>query len=260
METNKSLEQYRQEVKKLCQKLITVAQNVINSEKEQDLNLHQLASYGKLYAENVQRVCKEDKYDLCFIGQYGIGKTTFISFLLDLFDRGKLISSKQLKDCCLFKTEAGQTTLCKMKIFFNAEESKFEIVGSSIDAFKGHLLGFVDYIYANDMKKDFLISKEKVRAIGNMLRISNKAIRREDIREEIQKLLELQLSSDPLDKNEIVEKLFEKSNYVNRDKIEIKFNESPKFHNFFDWLQTYSKAINDCTLKYFPFPDEINLH
>ena len=209
MENNKSLEQYRQETADLCQELIDLSDKIISEKQTQSLSSHNVAISYRSYAENVQEICKVDKYDICFVGQYGIGKTTFLSSFLGLIDKEKLLSSekKKIQDCCLLETEAGQTTLCKMKIFLNAKESKFVIVGATLDAFKSDLLSFVNYIYnstSQDENKDILFPEEKVRAIRNMVGIDKNLSTLEDIQEELPRFLGIQVLPDSLDKDKIV--------------------------------------------------------
>lgn len=254
MEANKLLSQYRNEVKNLCDKIITTSNKIlVDKNKEEYNDLHKLAEFYKLYAEDAKKVCSVEKYELCFIGPVELGKTTLISMLLGMINRKKLMPQNNLKDCCLFKVGQRQTTLCKTKVFLNAETSKFEIKGANKEKFKNYLRSFINYLY--EIKtEEAPISKEEIRAIKNMLKLGT-IVNSKDI-QEVLGLTSIEYTSSNEEK--MIEKLYEISKYDERQESKIIFDCNKL--SFFDWLKTYSKKINDCELEHYPFPLEINLY
>lgn len=122
----------------------------------------------------IKEICSVDKYNLYFIGEVGVGKSTAISNLLGLVDDSKLEIGYNLNDVPILKTAEGRTTLCETEIQFDQSpdaNTKIEIISLDNESFEKIVNDFcLNILKFEDLKekKDGNFPVEVQRVIENM--------------------------------------------------------------------------------------------
>lgn len=184
--------------------------NKIYEDNDKHPIFKKIAEHYKERLKEIEKICSISKYNLYLIGSAGIGKSTLLSTLLNLIDYDKLVIGEKLSDCLFLKIGTGQITICETSILFRSENTKFEIIPSSSEEFKGILRDFVGYLF----EKPTNLSMEEIKAIKNMLHIP----RKENTEK---KMLSYLGFIDNKDIDVLVNDLFAKIKYESRTKTEI---------------------------------------
>ncbi|OME27736.1 hypothetical protein [Paenibacillus odorifer] len=200
----------------------------------------------------IEEICSVEKYNLCFIGRVGIGKSTAISNLLGFINNEKLKPGELLSEIPILKTGTGRTTLCETEIVFFEDGEKnveVEVIGISED----ELHELVDAYCRKIIKKeaDVECSIEVQRAIENLSNFPTS--------EEKYGIYIEQNTALPLNENKQLYELASEAikqniNYSSRTKNTITNSNE---ENVTSWLKKTIAGINDCTIDGFPYPKKI---
>ncbi len=222
--------------------------NKIYEDNDKHPIFKKIAEHYKERLKEIEKICSISKYNLYLIGSAGIGKSTLLSTLLNLIDYDKLVIGEKLSDCLFLKIGTGQITICETSILFRSENTKFEIIPSSSEEFKGILRDFVGYLF----EKPTNLSMEEIKAIKNMLHIP----RKENTEK---KMLSYLGFIDNKDIDVLVNDLFAKIKYESRTKTEIIYQPNAD-ESFPTWFKRLAIGINDGRLDECPFPAKINIY
>lgn len=136
--------------------------------------------------QKIKKILKRSKYDILFIGQVGVGKTTAICHLFNLIyeqkkkkeikssDKVKYKTTKSIEE--ILSTGSGKTTICEV-IIKPASETYIEIFPCSeedmIELIKEFCIDIWEKVYPND-KYEYsseTSSTELIRAIRNIVNL-----------------------------------------------------------------------------------------
>ena len=123
--------------------------------------------------DKIENLLSIEKYNLAFIGQIGIGKTTAICHLFDLvFEEEKFNNAKRISE--IFSTGSGRTTICEVVIKSSESKSSYiEIEPYDVSEIEEFIKEFCTYYWSKyrtilDAEHQHKIPEELNRAIMNM--------------------------------------------------------------------------------------------
>lgn len=203
----------------------------------------------------IKEICSIEKYNLCFVGRVGIGKSTAIANLLGLVDDSKMVEGYKIVDIPLLKTAEGRTTLCETIFQLNSTvDTYIEIERLEPNIFKELVDDYCSVLFTDSNEEKVRSSLEVHRVIGNMSNFSKK-----DKDSQIQYIKDV-LSEDDIEDKDlkilIKNAIFKQINYENRTNIKFTY---PKDRNIKDWIKQTLLDINEGVLADVPYPSKIIL-
>ena len=205
----------------------------------------------------IEQICSVEKYNLCFIGKVGVGKSTAISSLLGIIDQSKMKNECVLTEIPLLKTAEGRTTLCETIIYYDEQsDSNITIEKLEYNKFKE----LIDEYCMSLLKKTKDNSEEKIecpsevrRVIRNMSKLPQK------LNEEKQLQYLKDTLGDEYDENDSNSTLLKKAilkniNYEKRNKDKFVFDKKKSIQN---WLKDIFSQLNDGEIEDAPYPSKI---
>ena len=208
--------------------------------------------------KKIQNICSVEKYNLCFIGEVGVGKSTAITNLLGFIDENKLNAGNKLTEVPLFKTAEGRTTLCETEIYFSREK-KTSIVIEEVGYFQfKEIVGdfCLKLLKKNDDSTNGTIecSNEVQRVIRNMSGFPTKDKEKQE--NYIRSILGSRFSEER-ELHELAKiAILDATQYQNRTKKEIVFSNDQDIEY---WIKSTMFKINDGEFTDVPYPSKITL-
>jgi hypothetical protein len=242
------------ELKKLIGDEIQKTENKANKTIRDKLVIAALEG-DKKRLERIEKILNVEKYDLVFIGQQGVGKTTAICHLFGL-TTDKKVKIKKGKNTLertvvqeLLSTGSGKTTICEVAIV--PDETTFiEVEPFSDKDLKELIDDFCSFQWDKWQQKNnhsSLIPAELMRAVKNMAKLKST--------EELNELLEKAEEQEDFDKA-----IWARSRISERTETKI----IPPIFSFPDdeknWVRKTFHQLNFCQLDNFSIPKRISLH
>ncbi|ACD52961.1 hypothetical protein ST12_06235 [Clostridium botulinum] len=260
--------------------LKTVLKKVMEDIKDMESDqlpeiIHNLIKPYNNRLQTIEKIAQLSKFNLNFIGEVGVGKTTFLSHLLGLVD--ELNKNENIDDITLLKTGIGRTTLCETIIKQVNETTNITIEGMNIEEFNGIVDDFADSILSiNNVN---ILSEELKVALLNMSKfpVELSKIENEKLKEEkldkkefadkrkqmiLKKQIhyiyneaeEHELDKFNIEKDKLIKSIHKNIDYINRTKSKVFFDSKD---NFKEWLKKNFESINAGKLEECPFPKRI---
>lgn len=182
--------------------------------------------------DDLDKLLNQENKNLVFIGTIGVGKTSAICSLFNLFDITDGIKRP------ILKTGAGATTICEVEIEF-AESYSIKIDPYSIDEVKQLIIEFLDSIIGNNNAVDGQpqqLTTELERAIKFMIAPNNTPLI------EIDNYIKSIVQKNNGNKEKILDELFSLADLMNRNEVIFKNNAD---RNDKSWLRTTFSNLND---------------
>lgn len=209
----------------------------------------------------IMEICSVEKYNLCLMGEVGVGKSTAIVNLFGLTDEEHFQEGKNLSDIPLFKTATGRTTLCRTEVCFTeTDDIKIEIEAKSKEEVKAIVRDFcLKTVKDGEGKKSGKTSEEidcsieVQRAIRNMSGCPEEL---EELDEYINQTLGNQEISEENRIDFLQKSILKQINYDERTKMEILCTDSK---NWEKWLKTNFLELNQGKKKDMPYPNKITV-
>lgn len=206
----------------------------------------------------IKEICSVEKYNLCFIGSVGVGKSTAITNLLGLIDQEQLLEGHKLMDIPLLKTGEGRTTLCETVISFVEDKpSSIDIDALSYDDFKE----LVDNFCLISIKSIETSSDEKIkcsneiqRAIRNMSQFPKNNDEKQ--LEYVQKELGSEYNNEKDFLTQVKNAILKKIDYHNRVQTHYTYDNKESIEK---WIKTISAKLNDGEISSAPYPAKLFL-
>jgi hypothetical protein len=203
------------------------------------LNIQQKNLKHKI--DELDKILKIKNKNLVFIGTIGVGKTSAICSLFNLFDN----SDKKKRP--ILKTGAGATTICEVEIEFGDTHS-IKIDAYRIDELKQLFSEYLDTIIGNTTLVDGQIQQlttELERAIKYMIAPEKTPLI------EIDNYINGIIQKYNGDRNQILSNFFKNAGLDERTKVEFSNTESK---NNSEWLRATFSDINDGKNKFASIP------
>lgn len=245
------------EVLQKCKENLTKADSVINdSEINHIIKIMTKPLIGRI--REIEKICSVDKYNMCFIGEVGVGKSTAIANLLGLIDKEKLSVGSKLTELPLLKTAEGRTTLCETEICFtDTEITSIKIESINYSKFKDIVNDFCLKLLkkSDDIKEEVVECPSEVqRVIRNM---SGFPIRdRENQEEFVKKVLADEFREDVELYKMAQMAILKEIKYENRTRTEII---CPETLNIEAWIKSAVFNVNDGKMSDVPYPSKISI-
>ena len=214
--------------------------------------------------ENIENILLIKKYDLAFIGQVGVGKTTAICHLFDLVmeaKKKKKIKKKEKELTVveeLMATGSGFTTLCEVVVipdtstFIEINPYQSEEVEKILEDF-GLSIWLKAYPeMAKDQPDVGSLPPELVRAVRNMVDLPAKESKENDPAIKLARDFGKDAFSD------FIAKLKENANISGRDMIKIAPDVEKILHK--SWIKNIFSQLNLVKLPTFSIPHKIYIH
>ena len=218
----------RIEIQKKCDEILNVISAIHNDENKHEL-VKRAAESLMERVKKIKKVCDVEKYNICFIGDAGIGKSTAISHLLGLVDDEQLKEDGCIENIPLLKTASGRTTLCSTEILVgDANGIELEIEPLDEEEFNKIVEEFCSDILQDGKSKEKIdTSKEVKRAITNMagLKISkNWDENCEEYKSYIKEVIGEEVNDEKRDK-QLFDAVLKKIDYRNRKNFNFKIED-----------------------------------
>ena len=246
----------RNEIIRKCDEILSVI-NGINTDTNKHLLVKKAAESLMKRVDKIKEICNVEKYNICFIGKAGIGKSTAISHLLGLVDEEELKEQGEIDKIPLLKTASGKTTLCATEIrMFDRVGVEIEIKPLEEEEFNNIVEEFCGSILQDSKTEEKINCPSEVkRAISNMAGLKcskNWDENKEEYEVYIKEALGKEMNEE--DKlQDLLEAVLKKIDYKNRKNIILK-SEGETLKR---WLKETLVAINDGKSSDVPYPDKI---
>lgn len=246
----------RNEIIRKCDEILSVI-NGINTDTNKHLLVKKAAESLMKRVDKIKEICNVEKYNICFIGKAGIGKSTAISHLLGLVDEEELKEQGEIDKIPLLKTASGKTTLCATEIrMFDRVGVEIEIKPLEEEEFNNIVEEFCRSILQDSKTEEKINCPSEVkRAISNMAGLKcskNWDENKEEYEVYIKEALGKEMNEE--DKlQDLLEAVLKKIDYKNRKNIILK-SEGETLKR---WLKETLVAINDGKSSDVPYPDKI---
>lgn len=250
----------RIEIQEKCDKIIEMIKEINNSADQKEM-IKTITAPLKDRVKEIKKICSVEKYNLCFIGEVGVGKSTAISHLFGLIDESKLKEGNKMADISILKTASGRTTLCKTEIEFTDYDcSRIIIEEEDNETLKGIIKDICTYIVKiqneDHSEQDGAISSEIMRAVENMAGINLRKSDEEKLTEYVIKSSgEEKLRESGL-RQALEDTIYKKINSEVRTKKKIECHD---LNNQYSWLKDKLKKINDGEEENVPYPKKVIL-
>jgi hypothetical protein len=247
----------RYEVLEKCKENLLKANEIIESEK---INPIVKAMTKPLISRinRIEEICAVEKYNLCFIGTVGVGKSTAIANLLGLVDEKKIAKGYKLIEIPLLKTGEGRTTLCETKICYTNEfATNIQVQGLEYNEFKSLVEEFCLAVLKSsnsDNDEKIKCSNEVQRAIRNM-----SGFPKNDEQKQIQyvkEILQDEYSEEKEFKSLVKSAILKKIDYRSRTQSTFIYDNQESIE---DWMKKTSSRLNDGEIEEAPYPAKIIL-
>lgn len=210
--------------------------------------------------KSIHEICSIEKYNIYFIGEVGVGKSTAISNLLGLIDNSKLSIGNNLNDIPILKTAEGRTTLCETEIHFDQSDdatTQIEIIALENEKFEK----IVSEFCLNNLKLEELKDKkdgnspvEVQRVIENMSNFPT-----DNLQNQIEFIKE-QLNTDNITTDELLsgakKAILKSINYEDRNTLIFQFDKNNQT-NVKHWIKDTFSKINDGEIPDAPYPTKL---
>ncbi|TBL80859.1 hypothetical protein [Paenibacillus thalictri] len=246
----------RYEVIEKCLENLNMANGIINNQ-----NINQIVKTMTQPLINrinyIQEICSVEKYNLCFIGKVGVGKSTAITNLLGLVDKRKIEIGYKLIDIPLLKTAEGRTTLCETIIYFTSNsKTKIEIQELEYSEFSELVDDFCSALFNkfnSDNEEKLESSLEDHRAIRNMSGVPLK-----DKEKQIQYVFDVlkEEYNEEDGKSQVKRAILKRINYSSRTKKTFIFDGVNAIE---DWIKSTIEKVNDGEMEGAPYPSKMLL-
>lgn len=248
---------HKYEVLEKCNENLLKANEILNNENI-DAIIKIMTNPLINRISTIKEICSVEKYNLCFIGSVGVGKSTAITNLLGLIDQEQLLEGHKLMDIPLLKTGEGRTTLCETVISFVEDKpSSIDIDALSYDDFKELVDNFcLISIKSIDTSSDEKIkcSNEIQRAIRNMSEFPRNNDEKQ--LEYVQKELGSEYNNEKDFLTQVKNAILKKIDYHNRVQTHYTYDNKESIEK---WIKTISAKLNDGEISSAPYPAKLYL-
>ncbi len=202
--------------------------------------------------KKIKEICSVDKYNLYFIGETGVGKSSAISNLTGLIN--KIEKNKSLNSIPLLKTN--RTAICDITIkYTNNKHTTIQIESIPYEEFEILVDKYFLHIIDKKIENTNIKLPQEVRHI-----ICNMADFPEDNKEQQIRFIRRNLRIIRINDEEFLKNLkpaiLKSCNYENRNKKIFEYTEND---NLFDWIKEMLIKINNGTDKNIPYPKKIEI-